>query len=99
MGGRRPHFKAAGGEDFSDDCIQQRLVMRRQRLWSGDAAMRKTIPETMFAGREPARHSALQKWAIANAVPEIEMNEQQSWNFASLRRVAEKPWTTYMRRV
>src|SRR5260370_15423426 len=99
MGGRRPHFKAAAGEDFSDDCIQQRLVMRRQRLWSGDAAMRKTIPETMFAGREPARLSVLQKWVIENAVTEIEMNEQQFWNFVSLQPVAEKPWTTYMGRL
>ena len=61
--------------------------------------MRKTIPETMFLGREPARLSVLQKWVIENAVTEIEMNEQQFWNFVSLQPVAEKPWTTYMGRL
>ena len=61
--------------------------------------MRKTIPETMFAGREPARLSVLQSWVLANAVTEIEMNERQFWNFVSVQPIAEKPWTTYMGRL
>jgi hypothetical protein len=61
--------------------------------------MRKTIPETMFAGREPARLSLLQNWVLENAVTEIEMNERQFWNFVSVQPVAEKPWTTYMGRM
>ena len=61
--------------------------------------MRKAIPETMFAGREPARLSLLQNWVLENAVTEIEMNERQFWNFVSVQPVAEKPWTTYMGRL
>jgi hypothetical protein len=61
--------------------------------------MRKTIPETMFGGREPARLSLLQNWVLENAVTEIEMNERQFWNFVSVQPVAEKPWTTYMGRL
>jgi hypothetical protein len=61
--------------------------------------MRKTIPETMFAGRETARLSLLQNWVLENAVTEIEMNERQFWNFVSVQPVAEKPWTTYMGRM
>jgi hypothetical protein len=60
--------------------------------------MRKTIPETMFAGREPPRLSILQSWVIANGVTEIEMNERQFWSFASVQPLAEKPWATYMGR-
>jgi hypothetical protein len=61
--------------------------------------MRKTIPGTMFAGKEAARLSVLQRWVLENAVTEIEMNEQQFWNFVSVQPVAEKPWTTYMGRL
>jgi hypothetical protein len=61
--------------------------------------MRKTIPETMFAGREPARLSVLPSWVLANAVTEIEMSERQFWNFVSVQPIAEKPWTTYMGRL
>jgi hypothetical protein len=58
--------------------------------------VRKTIPETMFTGREQARLSVLQNWVLENSVTEIEMNERQFWGFVSLQRVAEKPWTTFM---
>ena len=61
--------------------------------------MRKTIPETMFAGREQPRLSVLQSWVLENSVTEIEMNERQFWNFVSTQPVAEKPWTTYMGRL
>src|ERR1700730_11489542 len=61
--------------------------------------MRKIVPVTMFSGREPARLSVLQKWVLENAVTEIEMSEQQFWNFVSVQPVAEKPWTTYMGRL
>jgi hypothetical protein len=61
--------------------------------------MRKIIPETMFAGREQPRLSALQNWVLENGVTEIEMNERQFWNFASVQPLAEKPWTTYMGRL
>jgi hypothetical protein len=61
--------------------------------------MRKAIPETMFAGREPPRLSALQSWVLENSVTEIEMNERQFWSFASIQPVAEKPWTTFMGRL
>jgi len=61
--------------------------------------MRKTIPETMFAGREQSRLSLLQTWVLENAVTEIEMNERQFWNFVSTQPIAEKPWTTYMGRL
>ena len=61
--------------------------------------MRKVLPATMFTGREPARLSVLQKWVLENAVTEIEMNEQQFWNFVSVQPVAEKPWSTFMGRM
>lgn len=60
--------------------------------------MRKTIPETMFAGREQPRLSVLQSWVIANGVTEIEMNERQFWSFVSVQPLAEKPWATFMGR-
>jgi hypothetical protein len=66
---------------------------------SGDAAMRKTIPATMFAARDQSRLVLLQDWVLHNAVTEIEMNERQFWNFVSVQPVAEKPWTTYMGRL
>ena len=61
--------------------------------------MRKAIPETMFAGREQPRLSALQSWILENGITEIEMNERQFWSFASVQPLAEKPWTTYMGRI
>ena len=61
--------------------------------------MRKTIPETMFAGREQPRLSVLQSWVIANGVTEIEMNERQFWSFVSVQPLAEKPWATFMGRL
>ena len=61
--------------------------------------MRKTIPESMFAGKDSARLTLLQDWVLRHAVTEIEMNERQFWNFAHLQPVAEKPWVTFMGRV
>ena len=61
--------------------------------------MRKAIPETMFAGREQPRLSALQSWILENGITEIEMNERQFWSFASVQPLAEKPRTTYMGRI
>jgi hypothetical protein len=61
--------------------------------------MRKAIPTTMFAGKEPARLTVLQNWVLDNAVTEIEMNERQFWNFVSVQPIAEKPWTSYMGRL
>ena len=60
--------------------------------------MRKTIPATMFTGKDPARLSVLQGWVLDYAVTEIEMNERQFWNFVSVQPIAEKPWTTFMGR-
>jgi hypothetical protein len=60
--------------------------------------MRKAIPTTMFAGKEPARLTVLQNWVLDNAVTEIEMSERQFWNFVSVQPIAEKPWTSYMGR-
>jgi hypothetical protein len=61
--------------------------------------MRKAIPTTMFAGKEPARLTVLQNWVLDNAVTEIEMSERQFWNFVSVQPIAEKPWTSYMGRM
>ncbi len=61
--------------------------------------MRKSIPETMFTGREQPRLSALQNWVLDNRVTEIEMSERQFWSFVSVQPLAEKPWTTYMGRL
>ena len=61
--------------------------------------MRKTIPETMFAGREQPRLSVLQSWVLENKVTEIEMSERQFWSFVTVQPLAEKPWTTYMGRL
>jgi hypothetical protein len=65
----------------------------------GDARMRKAIPETMFAGRDQPRLSALQSWVLEHRVTEIEMNERQFWSFVSVQPLAEKPWTSYMGRL
>jgi len=40
----------------------------------------------------------LRTWVPDNNVTEIEMTEQQFWNFAHLQPVAEKPWATFMGR-
>jgi len=61
--------------------------------------MRKTMPEAMFADAERSRLSMLRSWILDNAVTEIEMKEQQFWNFAQLQPTAEKPWATFMGRV
>ncbi len=61
--------------------------------------MRKTIPESMFAGKDSARLTLLQDWVLQHAVTEIEMTERQFWNFVSVQPLAEKPWTTFMGRM
>jgi hypothetical protein len=60
--------------------------------------MRKSIPDSMFTDREPARLSALQNWVLEHGVTEIVMTERQFWNFATVQPLAEKPWTSYMGR-
>jgi hypothetical protein len=60
--------------------------------------MRKALPDTMFRDPERSRLSMLRSWVLDNEVTEIEMKEQQFWNFAQLQPVAEKPWTTFMGR-
>lgn len=60
--------------------------------------MRKALPESMFSNPEQSRFSVLRVWILENEVTEIEMREQQFWNFAQLQPVAEKPWTTFMGR-
>ena len=60
--------------------------------------MRKALPEAMFSNLEQSRFSMLRAWVLENEVTEIEMREQQFWNFAQLQPVAEKPWTTFMGR-
>jgi len=61
--------------------------------------MRKALPEQMFSviDQQP-RLTTLRNWVLDHKVTEIEMNEQQFWNFALLQPVAEKPWTTFMGR-
>jgi hypothetical protein len=61
--------------------------------------MRKALPETMFSSLEQSRFSMLRAWVLENEVTEIEMREQQFWNFAQLQPIAEKPWTTFMGRM
>ena len=61
--------------------------------------MRKALPDMMFTDPERSRLSVLRSWVLDHAVTEIEMKEQQFWNFAQLQPVAEKPWTTFMGRV
>lgn len=60
--------------------------------------MRKALPDTMFRDPEQSRFSMLRSWVLDNDVTEIEMKEQQFWNFAQLQPVAEKPWVTFMGR-
>src|SRR4029077_5971233 len=61
--------------------------------------MRKMLPDTMFTDPERSRLTMLRTWVLDNQVTEIEMKEQQFWNFAQLQPVAEKPWTTFMGRI
>jgi hypothetical protein len=61
--------------------------------------MRKALPDMMFTDPERSRLSMLRSWVLDHAVTEIEMKEQQFWNFAQLQPIAEKPWTTFMGRV
>jgi hypothetical protein len=65
----------------------------------GNGAMRKAMPDSMFADAERSRLSLLRNWVLDNAVTEIEMKELQFWNFAQLQPIAEKPWTTFMGRL
>ena len=60
--------------------------------------MRKALPTTMFADAEQSRLTVLRAWVLDHDVTEIEMNEQQFWNFAQLQPMAEKPWVTFMGR-
>jgi hypothetical protein len=60
--------------------------------------MKKSIPESMFGGREQARLSSLSAWVLDNSITEIVMKERQFWNFAALQPPAEKPWSTFMGR-
>jgi hypothetical protein len=61
--------------------------------------MIKAVPDSMFKDLEQSRLSTLRAWVLDNKVTEIEMKEQQFWNFAQLQPAAEKPWTTFMGRV
>jgi hypothetical protein len=61
--------------------------------------MIKALPDTMFKTPEQSRLSTLRAWVLENDVTEIEMKEQQFWNFAQLQPVAEKPWATFMGRI
>jgi hypothetical protein len=61
--------------------------------------VRKALPETMFSDAERSRLSMLRGWVLEHKVTEIEMNEQQFWNFAQLQPIAEKPWSTFMGRM
>jgi len=60
--------------------------------------MMKSLPDGMFRNLEQSRLSVLRAWVLENGVTEIEMKEQQFWNFAQLQPLAEKPWTTFMGR-
>ena len=60
--------------------------------------MKKALPEKMFADVEHSRLTTLRGWVLDNKVTEIEMSEQQFWNFAQLQPLAEKPWVTFMGR-
>jgi hypothetical protein len=61
--------------------------------------MRKALPNAMFRDPEQSRLSMLRTWILDNEVTEIEMKEQQFWNFALLQPIAEKPWPTFMGRM
>jgi hypothetical protein len=57
------------------------------------------LPDTMFRNPEQSRLSVLRAWVLDRGVTEIEMKEQQFWNFAQLQPLAEKPWTSFMGRM
>jgi hypothetical protein len=61
--------------------------------------MMKALPDTMFKSPEQSRLSLLRNWVLENEVTEIEMKEQQFWNFVQLQPIAEKPWATFMGRI
>jgi hypothetical protein len=63
-----------------------------------ERTMRKSIPDSMFTGREAPRLSLLNTWVLDHGVTQIVMTERQFWVFASAQPVAEKPWTTFMGR-
>ena len=60
--------------------------------------MKKSIPDTMFSGREAPRLSSLNNWVLDHGVTEIVMTERQFWTFVTAQPLAEKPWTTFMGR-
>jgi hypothetical protein len=74
-----------------------------RQIWKSlqqkEILVRKALPDTMFNDAERSRLSMLRSWVLDHKVTEIEMNEQQFWNFAQLQPVAEKPWTTFMGRM
>jgi hypothetical protein len=51
--------------------------------------VRKSLPVTMFTDPERSRLTMLRTWVLDNEVTEIEMKEQQFWNFAQLQPIAE----------
>jgi hypothetical protein len=53
----------------------------------------------MFTDADRSRLSMLRSWILEHKVTEIEMSEQQFWNFAQLQPIAEKPWSTFMGRM
>src|SRR5258708_34818033 len=67
-------------------------------LPTGDASMRKALPEKMFVDPGQSRRTVLRDLVLDHEVTEIEMSERQFWNFAQLQPVAEKPWVTFMGR-
>jgi hypothetical protein len=70
----------------------------QQTRRTGDAPMRKALPDKMFFEAEQSRLSTLRTWVLDQQVTEIEMSERQFWNFAQLQPPAEKPWVTFMGR-
>jgi hypothetical protein len=75
------------------------LFDRLASLQQEEILVRKILPDTMFNDAERSRLSMLRSWVLDHKVTEIEMNEQQFWNFAQLQPAAEKPWTTFMGRM
>ena len=53
----------------------------------------------MFTDPERSRLTMLRSWVLDHQVTEIEMKEQQFWNFAQVQPIAEKPWKTFMGRI
>jgi hypothetical protein len=59
------------------------IIVAQQGRRAGDInrggvhAMKKALPEKMFAEAEQSRLSALRTWVLDQGVTEIEMNEQQ----------------------